>query len=119
MLETRSRFRLSGPAEPSQTCQHPPEENAEKTTRGCLIIVNFRVGQHHLVLRNRHTISFRNNRDVRMDFEKFSDRAKGFLQSAQTVALRMDHQRVTPAHLLKALLVGGARQRQRARPRPG
>ena len=39
-----------------------------------------------------------------MNIEKFSDRAKGFLQSAQTVALRMDHQRITPAHLLKALL---------------
>ena len=39
-----------------------------------------------------------------MNIEKFSDRAKGFLQSAQTVAIRMDHQRVTPAHLLKALL---------------
>ena len=39
-----------------------------------------------------------------MNIEKFTDRAKGFLQSAQTVALRMDHQRITPAHLLKALL---------------
>ncbi|QXQ05103.1 ATP-dependent chaperone ClpB [Sphingosinicellaceae bacterium] len=39
-----------------------------------------------------------------MNIEKFSDRAKGFLQSAQTVALRLDHQRITPAHLLKALL---------------
>ena len=39
-----------------------------------------------------------------MNIEKFSDRAKGFLQSAQTVAIRMNHQRITPAHLLKALL---------------
>jgi ATP-dependent Clp protease ATP-binding subunit ClpB len=39
-----------------------------------------------------------------MNIEKFSDRAKGFLQSAQTVAIRLNHQRVTPAHLLKALL---------------
>jgi len=39
-----------------------------------------------------------------MNLEKFTDRAKGFLQSAQTVALRMDHQRITPEHLLKALL---------------
>lgn len=39
-----------------------------------------------------------------MNIEKFTDRAKGFLQSAQTVAIRMDHQRVTPAHVLKALL---------------
>jgi ATP-dependent Clp protease ATP-binding subunit ClpB len=39
-----------------------------------------------------------------MNLEKFSDRAKGFLQSAQTVAIRMNHQRITPSHLLKALL---------------
>ncbi|ANU08608.1 ATP-dependent chaperone ClpB [Paraurantiacibacter namhicola] len=39
-----------------------------------------------------------------MDLEKFTDRARGFLQSAQTVAIRMNHQRITPAHLLKALL---------------
>ncbi|MBY6129410.1 ATP-dependent chaperone ClpB [Qipengyuania aquimaris] len=39
-----------------------------------------------------------------MNLEKFTDRAKGFLQAAQTVAIRMNHQRITPAHLLKALL---------------
>ena len=39
-----------------------------------------------------------------MNLEKFTDRAKGFLQSAQTVAIRMSHQRVGPEHLLKALL---------------
>ena len=39
-----------------------------------------------------------------MNIDKFTDRAKGFLQAAQTVAIRLDHQRVTPAHLLKALL---------------
>ena len=39
-----------------------------------------------------------------MNLEKFTDRAKGFLQSAQTVAIRMNHQRITPEHLLKALL---------------
>ena len=39
-----------------------------------------------------------------MNLEKFTDRAKGFLQSAQTVAIRMNHQRITPDHLLKALL---------------
>ena len=39
-----------------------------------------------------------------MNLEKFTDRAKGFLQSAQTVAIRMEHQRITPVHLLKALL---------------
>ena len=39
-----------------------------------------------------------------MNLEKFTDRAKGFLQSAQTVAVRMSHQRITPVHILKALL---------------
>ncbi len=39
-----------------------------------------------------------------MNLEKFTDRAKGFLQSAQTVAIRLNHQRITPEHLLKALL---------------
>jgi ATP-dependent Clp protease ATP-binding subunit ClpB len=39
-----------------------------------------------------------------MNLEKFTDRAKGFLQSAQTVAIRMNHQRISPEHMLKALL---------------
>ena len=39
-----------------------------------------------------------------MNLEKFTDRAKGFLQSAQTVAIRMNHQRISPEHVLKALL---------------
>jgi ATP-dependent Clp protease ATP-binding subunit ClpB len=39
-----------------------------------------------------------------MDIEKFTERARGFLQAAQTIAIREYHQRVTPEHLLKALL---------------
>ncbi|GEO80502.1 ATP-dependent chaperone ClpB [Pararhodospirillum oryzae] len=39
-----------------------------------------------------------------MDIEKLTDRSKGFLQAAQTIALRETHQQVTPEHLLKALL---------------
>jgi ATP-dependent Clp protease ATP-binding subunit ClpB len=39
-----------------------------------------------------------------MDLEKFTDRAKGFLQAAQTIALRDNHQQITQEHLLKALL---------------
>ena len=39
-----------------------------------------------------------------MNLDKFTDRAKGFLQAAQTVAIRMNHQRIAPEHLLKALL---------------
>ena len=39
-----------------------------------------------------------------MDIEKFTERSRGFLQAAQTIAIREFHQRVTPEHLLKALL---------------
>ena len=39
-----------------------------------------------------------------MNLEKFTDRAKGFLQAAQTLAIRQGHQRITPEHVLKALL---------------
>jgi ATP-dependent Clp protease ATP-binding subunit ClpB len=39
-----------------------------------------------------------------MDIEKFTDRAKGFLQAAQTIAIREFHQQLTAEHLLKALL---------------
>ncbi|GAA4725547.1 ATP-dependent chaperone ClpB [Sphingomonas lutea] len=39
-----------------------------------------------------------------MDLEKLTERARGFLQAAQTIAVRENHQRITPAHLFKALL---------------
>ena len=39
-----------------------------------------------------------------MSLEKLTDRAKGFLQAAQTIAIRMNHQRISSDHLLKALL---------------
>ena len=39
-----------------------------------------------------------------MNLEKFTDRARGFLQAAQTIASREDHQKLAPEHLLKALL---------------
>ncbi len=39
-----------------------------------------------------------------MDFEKYTERARGFIQSAQALALREGHQRFTPEHLLKVLL---------------
>ncbi|WBV44476.1 ATP-dependent chaperone ClpB [Pseudoroseomonas cervicalis] len=39
-----------------------------------------------------------------MDIEKFTERARGFLQAAQTIAIREYHQRITAEHLLKALL---------------
>jgi len=39
-----------------------------------------------------------------MDFEKFTERSRGFVQSAQSLALREGHQRFSPEHLLKVLL---------------
>ena len=39
-----------------------------------------------------------------MDFEKYTDRAKGFVQAAQSLALREGHQQFGPDHLLKVLL---------------
>jgi len=39
-----------------------------------------------------------------MNMEKFTERSRGFLQAAQTIAMRESHQRVLPDHLLKALM---------------
>ena len=39
-----------------------------------------------------------------MNIEKFTERARGFLQAAQTIAMRESHQRLAPEHLLKALM---------------
>ena len=39
-----------------------------------------------------------------MDFQKFTERSRGFIQAASTIAARESHQRVTPEHVLKALL---------------
>ena len=39
-----------------------------------------------------------------MDFERYTERARGFVQSAQSMALRENHQQFLPQHLLKVLL---------------
>src|SRR6056297_1204264 len=39
-----------------------------------------------------------------MNIEKYTERARGFLQSAQTLALREGHQQFSPEHVLKVLL---------------
>ncbi len=39
-----------------------------------------------------------------MNFDKYTDRAKGFVQAAQNLALREGHQQFSPEHLLKVLL---------------
>src|SRR5690606_37322069 len=40
----------------------------------------------------------------RMNFDIYTDRAKGFVQAAQSLALRENHQQFSPEHLLKVLL---------------
>jgi len=39
-----------------------------------------------------------------MDLSKFTERSRGFVQAAQTIATRDSHQRLTPEHILKALM---------------
>ena len=39
-----------------------------------------------------------------MNFDKFTDRSRGFIQSAQGVASRANHQQLLPEHLLKVLI---------------
>ena len=39
-----------------------------------------------------------------MNLEKFTERSRGFLNAAQTIALRDSHQRLSPEHLLKAIM---------------
>jgi ATP-dependent Clp protease ATP-binding subunit ClpB len=43
-------------------------------------------------------------REQIMDFERYTERSKGFVQAAQALALREGHQRFTPEHVLKVLL---------------
>ena len=39
-----------------------------------------------------------------MDIEKFTERARGFIQAAQSLAVREHHQQIVPLHLLKVLM---------------
>ena len=39
-----------------------------------------------------------------MNFDKFTERSRGFIQSAQSAAARSNHQQLTPEHLLKILV---------------
>ena len=39
-----------------------------------------------------------------MDLNKFTERSRGFVQAAQTIATRDSHQRLAPEHLLKVLM---------------
>ena len=39
-----------------------------------------------------------------MDLSKFTERSRGFVQAAQTIAMRESHQKLAPEHILKALM---------------
>ena len=39
-----------------------------------------------------------------MEFDRFTEKSRGFLQAAQTLAMRNDHQSLEPEHLLKVML---------------
>ncbi|MBO9464292.1 ATP-dependent chaperone ClpB [Tropicibacter sp. R15_0] len=39
-----------------------------------------------------------------MNLDKFTERSRGFIQAAQTIAMRESHQKLAPEHLLKALM---------------
>src|SRR5215213_2850698 len=39
-----------------------------------------------------------------MNMERYTERARGFVQAAQTIAMREGHPQFTPEHILKALL---------------
>lgn len=39
-----------------------------------------------------------------MDLSKFTERSRGFIQAAQTIAIRESHQKLAPEHVLKALM---------------
>ena len=39
-----------------------------------------------------------------MNIEKYTERSRGFIQSAQTMAMGLGHQQFTPLHLLKVLM---------------
>jgi ATP-dependent Clp protease ATP-binding subunit ClpB len=42
--------------------------------------------------------------EVKMDFEKYTERARGFVQAAQNLAVREGHPQLSPGHVLKVLL---------------
>ena len=50
------------------------------------------------------TVGLSRERERRMNFDQYTERARGFVQSAQTGALASGHQQFTPEHILKVLL---------------
>jgi len=51
-----------------------------------------------------HRKTGRFEKENAMNLEKFTERSRGFVQAAQTIAMRESHQRLAPEHLLKALM---------------
>jgi ATP-dependent Clp protease ATP-binding subunit ClpB len=51
-----------------------------------------------------HRQTGRFEKENAMNLEKFTERSRGFVQAAQTIAMRESHQRLAPEHLLKALM---------------
>ena len=92
--------------------------------RGCM--PHWRVARHNIpdvtAVRPRQLGGRDALRRDDMNFERYTDRAKGFVQAAQSLALREGHQQFSPEHLLKVLLddAGGPRRRpdRRAGGRP-
>ena len=58
----------------------------------------------HAPVVGRAATAGRFDMEMTMNLEKFTERARGFLQAANTIAARESHQRLTPEHLLKALM---------------
>jgi len=53
---------------------------------------------------HRRVLGGRLKKEKTMNLERFTERSRGVLQAAQTIAARESHQRLAPEHLLKALL---------------
>ena len=49
-------------------------------------------------------LGFGLDRGINMQFENYTERTRGFVQLAQTLAIKSNHQQLTPLHLLKILL---------------
>src|SRR5882672_1201204 len=62
------------------------------------------MGPHSFCASSASARGSASERNGDMDFEKFTERARGFIEASQRVALTSNHQLFTPEHLLKILL---------------
>lgn len=110
VTDNRRRCQSLGPEDaPEQTAgkvSQPPAGRAEKIEDDLV------VGQHasHMPLVSLPHGSITSGSECllsgscQMDFNNYTERARGLLQAAQTGALAKGHQRLTPEHVAKALL---------------